>query len=191
MKAHARCSRPTTSKKQIEKIRSRAWTCRPAATSSSGGEGLCAIDVNTGKFTGKKSQEETVTTPTSKRPRKWPSSSAADIGGIIVIDFIDMPPCPQRQKVTEALPAYTSDDRAKIQDPAHHAPGPHRNDAGTQRESALCPVGRGMPGNARLRPGPSRESMYIRLKREIICSRTVTTAIRSSWPLNPAVAAVL
>ncbi len=78
-------------------------------------ESLCAIDVNTGKFTGKESQEETVTqTNIEAAEEVGRQLRLRNIGGIIVIDFIDMRKARNRQKVVEALHRATSRDRAKI-----------------------------------------------------------------------------
>src|ERR1019366_6486745 len=78
-------------------------------------EGLCAIDVNTGKFTGKKSQEETVTATNVEAAKEVARQlRLRNIGGIIVIDFIDMRHARNRQKVMEAMASYVHADRAKI-----------------------------------------------------------------------------
>ncbi len=78
-------------------------------------ESLCAIDVNTGKFTGKESQEETVTLTNIEAAEEVARQlRLRNIGGIIVIDFIDMRRAHNRQKVMEALYRATSNDRAKI-----------------------------------------------------------------------------
>ncbi len=78
-------------------------------------ESLCAIDVNTGKFTGKESQEETVTQTNIEAANEVARQlRLRNIGGIIVIDFIDMRKARNRQKVVEALHRATSRDRAKI-----------------------------------------------------------------------------
>ncbi len=54
-------------------------------------EALVAIDVNTGRFVGKKDQEETIFETNMLAAREIPRQlRLRDIGGIIVIDFIDM-----------------------------------------------------------------------------------------------------
>ncbi|WP_428897065.1 ribonuclease G [Parelusimicrobium proximum] len=78
-------------------------------------ESLCAIDVNTGKFTGSKSQEETVTQTNIEAAQEVAHQlRLRNIGGIIVIDFIDMKKASNRHKVVEALNEAVSGDRAKI-----------------------------------------------------------------------------
>jgi ribonuclease G len=78
-------------------------------------ESLCAIDVNTGKFTGRNSQEETVTVTNIEAAAEVARQlRLRNIGGIIVIDFIDMKKRRNRDKVMEALARATRGDHAKI-----------------------------------------------------------------------------
>jgi len=78
-------------------------------------ESLCAIDVNTGRFTGKKSQEETVTITNIEAAREIARQiRLRNIGGILVIDFIDMKRAKNRQRVLETLTQATRGDKAKI-----------------------------------------------------------------------------
>ena len=78
-------------------------------------ESLCAIDVNTGKFTGNKSQEETVTQTNIEAAQEIAHQlRLRNIGGIIVIDFIDMRKASSRHRVVEALAQAVRGDRAKI-----------------------------------------------------------------------------
>ena len=78
-------------------------------------ESLCAIDVNTGRFTGNKSQEETVTATNIEAAAEVARQlRLRNIGGIIVIDFIDMKKASNRHKVVQALESGVSRDRAKI-----------------------------------------------------------------------------
>ncbi len=78
-------------------------------------ESLCAIDVNTGRFTGSKSQEETVTQTNIEAAQTVARQlRLRNIGGIIVVDFIDMRKASNRQKVMEAFAEACRADRAKI-----------------------------------------------------------------------------
>lgn len=78
-------------------------------------ESLCAIDVNSGKFTAKKSQEDTaVLTNLEAAEEIARQLRLRNIGGIIVIDFIDMKKASNRQKVLEALRSAAKGDKAKI-----------------------------------------------------------------------------
>ena len=78
-------------------------------------ESLCAIDVNTGRYTGNKSQEETVTATNLEAAQEVARQlRLRNIGGIIVIDFIDMKKASNRHKLVEALEKAVARDRAKI-----------------------------------------------------------------------------
>lgn len=79
-------------------------------------EALTAIDVNTGKFTGKTDLESTIfkvnkeaTFEISKQLR------LQDIGGIIIIDYIDMHVPENKTKIEELLKEQLKSDRAKTQ----------------------------------------------------------------------------
>lgn len=78
-------------------------------------ESLCAVDVNTGRFTGSKSQEETVTQTNIEAAEAIARQLRfRNIGGIVVIDFIDMRRASNRDRVMEALDRAVRRDRAKI-----------------------------------------------------------------------------
>ncbi len=78
-------------------------------------ESLCAIDVNTGRYTGSNSQEETVTQTNIEAAYEIARQlRLRNIGGIIVIDFIDMKKHSNRTKVMRALEDAVKNDRAKI-----------------------------------------------------------------------------
>jgi ribonuclease G len=63
-------------------------------------EALVAIDVNTGRFVGKRDQEETILETNLLAAREVPRQlRLRDIGGIIVIDFIDMESEANKRKV--------------------------------------------------------------------------------------------
>jgi ribonuclease G len=71
--------------------------------------------VNTGKFIGHKSQEETVTATNLEAAAEVAKQlRIRNIGGIVVIDFIDMRRRRNQHKVVEALQDATRIDRAKI-----------------------------------------------------------------------------
>jgi ribonuclease G len=78
-------------------------------------ESLCAIDVNSGKFTAKTSQEDTATITNIEAAEEIARQlRLRNIGGIIVIDFIDMKKASNRQKILETLRQATKNDKAKI-----------------------------------------------------------------------------
>lgn len=77
-------------------------------------EGLVAIDVNSGKFTEKKNLEETAFAINTEAAREIARQiRLRDLGGIIVIDFIDMMQAGHRRKVFEALIGSLKRDKAK------------------------------------------------------------------------------
>lgn len=79
-------------------------------------EALTAIDVNTGSYTGKKNLESTVyKTNIEAISEIVRQVRLRDIGGIIIIDFIDMEEETNREKVVETLEKELSKDRTKTQ----------------------------------------------------------------------------
>ena len=102
---------------QIEKIEQRKiWLKCGGFITIDRTEALTAIDVNTGKYTGKKDLEETVfkvnkeaTIEIAKQLR------ARDIGGIIIIDYIDMHKDENKTLIEELLKNELRKDRAKTQ----------------------------------------------------------------------------
>jgi ribonuclease G len=78
-------------------------------------ESLCAIDVNSGKFTSKSSQEDTAALTNLEAAQEIARQlRLRNIGGIIVIDFIDMKKPANRQKILEKLRTAAKGDKAKI-----------------------------------------------------------------------------
>ena len=79
-------------------------------------EALTAIDVNTGKFTGSKNLEETVYRVNYEATIEIANQlRLRDIGGIIIIDYIDMQNKENKQKIEELLKNELKNDRAKTQ----------------------------------------------------------------------------
>ena len=77
-------------------------------------EALVAIDVNTGKYVGKKRLEDTVVKTNLEAVKEVVRQlRLRDMGGIIVIDFIDMDERENRRKVAQALEAELRKDRAR------------------------------------------------------------------------------
>jgi len=77
-------------------------------------ESLVAIDVNSGKFTGKKDPEENAYLVNLEAAREIARQiRLRDMGGIIIIDFIDMKLARHRQKVFDILSAALKRDHAK------------------------------------------------------------------------------
>ena len=66
--------------------------------------GAAAIDVNTGRFVGKRDQEETIVRTNMEAASEVVRQlRLRNVGGIIIIDFIDMEKEGNRKKVYEAL----------------------------------------------------------------------------------------
>ncbi len=77
-------------------------------------EALVAIDVNTGKFTGKTRLEETVFKTNIEAAEEIAQQvRLRDLGGIIVIDFIDMEQEKNRRELIRKLRESLRSDRAK------------------------------------------------------------------------------
>ena len=103
--------------KQIEKSKQRKiWLNCGGFITIDQTEALVAIDVNSGKFTGKSTLEETVykvnydaTIEIAKQLR------LRDIGGIIIIDYIDMQKQDNKDKIENLLKECLKQDRAKTQ----------------------------------------------------------------------------
>ena len=102
---------------QIEKMENRKlWLKCGGFITIDRTEALTAIDVNTGKYTGKKDLEETIykvnqeaTIEIAKQLR------LRDIGGIIIIDYIDMHKEENIEGIERLLKEELKKDRAKIQ----------------------------------------------------------------------------
>lgn len=77
-------------------------------------EALTAIDVNTGRFVGKKNLEDTITQTNLEAAREVAEQlRIRSIGGMIVVDFIDMDRASNRDKVTRSFNEYLRRDRSK------------------------------------------------------------------------------
>ncbi len=77
-------------------------------------EALTSIDVNTGRYTGKKDPENTILRTNLEAAREVARQlRLRDIGGIIVVDFIDMETRANRDKVLQELRTHLGRDRAR------------------------------------------------------------------------------
>ncbi|MDP6560174.1 MAG: Rne/Rng family ribonuclease, partial [Candidatus Binatia bacterium] len=77
-------------------------------------EALTAIDVNTGRYVGKKNQEDTIFKINLEAAQEVVRQlRLRNIGGIIIIDFIDMERAGNRKKVYDVLKEAIKKDRAK------------------------------------------------------------------------------
>jgi ribonuclease G len=77
-------------------------------------EALVSIDVNTGRYTGKRDPEKTILRTNIEAAREIARQlRLRDLGGIIVADFIDMETRANRDKVLQELRTHLSRDRAR------------------------------------------------------------------------------
>jgi ribonuclease G len=78
-------------------------------------EALVAIDINTGKYVGKEDLEETVfATNLEAIPEVARQMRLRDLGGLLVVDFIDMLDPAHRHEVFERFEAELAKDRARF-----------------------------------------------------------------------------
>lgn len=102
---------------QIEKMnRRKIWLPCGGFITIDQTEALTAIDVNSGKYTGKESLEQTVVKVNTEASIEIAKQlRLRDIGGIIVIDYIDMQEEISKQQIIEVLRQNLKKDRAKNQ----------------------------------------------------------------------------
>ena len=102
---------------QIEKLSQRKiWLKCGGFITIDKTEALTAIDVNSGKYTGKENQEETVFTVNKEATEEIAKQlRLRDIDGIIIIDYIDMKQDESKEKIIEILKQNIKKDRSKIQ----------------------------------------------------------------------------
>jgi ribonuclease G len=102
---------------EIDKaLRSKVWLKSGGYIVINQTEALVAIDVNTGRYVGKKSAgrlEDTIVKTNLEAAKEIVRQiRLRDLGGIIVLDFIDMEEKKNRQKVAQALEQELRKDRA-------------------------------------------------------------------------------
>ncbi|MBD3163416.1 MAG: Rne/Rng family ribonuclease [Candidatus Eisenbacteria bacterium] len=77
-------------------------------------EALIAIDVNTGRFTGKRSPEDTILKTNVEAAKEIARQlRLRDVGGLIVIDFIDMEQETSKRQVFDTMKQALRTDRAR------------------------------------------------------------------------------
>lgn len=102
---------------QMEKIQNRkVWLKCGGFITIDKTEALTAIDVNSGKYIGTKDLEQTVYTVNKEATKEIAKQlRLRDIGGIVVIDYIDMKLAENRKKIEELLETELKNDRSKTQ----------------------------------------------------------------------------
>ena len=100
---------------EIEKMLERkVWIKKGAYFVIDQTEAMVTIDVNTGRFVGKSSQESTVLKTNLVATKEIARQiRLRDIGGLIIIDFIDMDLAENRKKVFEEFRSAFKNDRSK------------------------------------------------------------------------------
>lgn len=103
--------------KQISKMNSnKIWLKSGGFITIDRTEALTAIDVNTGKFIGDTNVEETIYKVNEEAAKEIAKQlRLRDIGGIIVIDFIDMHKKENIEKIIKALQDFCLEDRSRVQ----------------------------------------------------------------------------
>jgi ribonuclease G len=77
-------------------------------------EALVSVDVNTGRYTGKRDPEKTILRTNIEAAREIARQiRLRDVGGIIVCDFIDMESRANRERVLQELRTHLGRDRAR------------------------------------------------------------------------------
>lgn len=102
---------------QLEKIENRKiWLKCGGFITIDKTEALTAIDVNSGKYIGTKNLEQTVYTVNKEASIEIAKQlRLRDIGGIIIIDYIDMKEKEHKEKIIEVLQENLKNDRSKTQ----------------------------------------------------------------------------
>jgi ribonuclease G len=101
--------------KDIEKaLRRRVWLKSGGYIVIDHTEALVSIDVNTGKYVGKRDFEQTVLKINLEAASEVVRQiRLRDLGGIIIIDFIDMEVLEHREQVYKAVKRALADDKAR------------------------------------------------------------------------------
>jgi ribonuclease G len=101
--------------RELEKMFDRrVWIKKGAYLIIDQTEAMLTIDVNTGRFVGKKDQEETIYRTNIEAAKEIARQlRLRDLGGLIVCDFIDMYSRENRRKLYELFKKELSRDRAK------------------------------------------------------------------------------
>jgi ribonuclease G len=155
-------------------------------------EALVAIDVNSGRYVGRSNQEETVLKINLEAAREVARQlRLRDIGGIIVIDFIDMAIAANRKKVEEEFRQAIKRDRSRPRMSEISEFGLMEMTRQRVRPSLLftysepCPTCKGT-GHV-----PSSETTLARIERWLNRSRAASIERRLTVRVNPQVSEYL
>jgi len=173
-------------------LRSKVWLKSGGYIVINPTEALVAIDVNTGRFVGGESLEDTVVRTNLEAVREIVRQiRLRDLGGIIVIDLIDMVDPAHREEVFAALERELKKDRARNKVLSISDFGLvelTRKRSRTNLERLLtqrCPY---CQGRGRIK---SVETICLNLRRELLRSRSQISGGQLLVRVNPAVAQAL
>lgn len=104
-------------KKELEAANNRkVWLKNGGFITIDKTEALTAIDVNSGKFVGKNNLEETIFLVNEQAAEEIARQiRLRDIGGIILIDFIDMYTDEHKKRIIDIMKEGTQSDRSRVQ----------------------------------------------------------------------------
>jgi ribonuclease G len=153
------------------------------------GEALTAIDVNTGKFAGGESLEETAFLTNCQAAEEiMRQIRLRNIGGLIIIDFIEMKQKKHREKVMDILYHQSLRDKAKVDLLPITRLGLVEMSRQRKRESIIdilcepCPYCKGSGLVF------SEKTMFIKIKKEILRTASQTGSKYLNVFMNPRVA---
>jgi ribonuclease G len=175
---------------QIEKTFERkVWLKKGGYICIDHAEALVAIDVNTGRFTGKKNQEETIFRTNMEAAKEVPRQlRLRDIGGIIVVDFIDMEIESNKRAVIDELRKELRKDRARTKAFAVSELGLVEMTRQRERSSLLHYYTEDCPHCGGLGKVPSPETMLVKLERAMRRVSAIGTDRRITLRVAPEVA---
>ena len=155
-------------------------------------EALVAIDVNTGRYVGTHNLEETILKTNLEAVKEIAyQTRLRDIGGIIIIDFIDMEKKSNQEKVFNALTEALKRDRSKT----HVLPMSEMGLIQMTRKRIRKPINRMLCEPCFYCDGEgyliSKQSICYNIYREILRQTQDIRGIRLTLKVNPKIAEVL
>ena len=179
--------------REIERsLRPRVWLRSGGSIVINPTEALVAVDVNTGKYVGKNRLEETILRTNLEAAAEIVRQiRLRDLGGIIVIDFIDMAEESSKDEVIRLLEAEMQKDRAKsrmLQISEFGLVEITRQRTRRNLERVLCRPCPACAGSGRLK---SPETILWEILREIRSLGPMPAGTRVSARVHPEVAARL
>ena len=152
-------------------------------------EALVAVDVNTGSFTGKKGLAETVVQTNLEAASELARQlRLRDLGGIIVVDFIDMDKQRDRVRVLNALEAELKNDRNRTRIVQISPSGLVEMTRRRESQSLRATLGEPCPRCNGLGFVPRAETVAIDARREVRALAARQPGIGILVEMNPATA---